>query len=196
MTGYPHHVTNRRNERQPLFVDDADYQAFLLRLEQGKERCAVSLYGVCLMPNHVHLLIQPNRDGALSSYFQWVLGRYARDFRSATGTRGHGHVFQGRFWSDLIEREDSFYRVLRYIEANPRRAGLVGRAEEWRWSSLVLRNLPGKLLDPLPVVLPRGWLTLVNQPQTYEELETVRLPRPRGRPVLAQSADAAGAGAK
>ena len=144
----------------------------------AKQRYPVKLFGVCLIPNHFHALIQPERNGALSAYMQWVLARYACDLRTRTGTLGYGHVFQRRFWSDGIDDTFHFLSVLRYIEANPVRARLVGEAESWPWSSLSLRGTTrGKLLDPLPVMLPARWSSIVNVAQLPSVLEAHRHPR-------------------
>jgi putative transposase len=135
------------------------------------------------MPNHFHAIIQPDSEGALSAYFQWALGRYACDLRSRTQTIGHGHVFQRRFWSDPIQDERHFLSVLRHIEANPVRARLAPRAEDWPWSSIALRSLIRQpILDALPIHLPTDWTAIVNLPQPAAELEVLRTPETRGRP--------------
>ena len=120
-------------------------------------------------------------DGAISGYLQWVLGIYASEFRARTKTLGHGHVFQRRFWSDPMTDFLHFLMVLRYIEANPYRASLVARAEDWPWSSIVLRKMNDRLLDPLPFALPDAWSALVNTRQPSVELKDIRFPKPRGR---------------
>ena len=145
----------------------------------------MNVYGVCVMPNHFHALVQPLEEGALSAYFQWVLGRYACDLRIAASTTGEGHVFQGRFWSDCVRDERQFLSVLRYIEANPVKAGLVAAAGEWSWSSLPLRAARHELLDPLPVPLPIGWEQLVDAEQPAAEVDRIERPMARGRLPLA-----------
>jgi putative transposase len=181
VTGCAHHVINRGNERRRLFFQQSDYDRFLHLLTVGKSRFRVKVFGVNVMPNHFHGLIQPDSEGALSGYLQWVLGSYASDLRARTGTVGYGHVFQRRFWSDPIKDELHFVTVLRYVEANPLRAGLVPRAEAWPWSSAVLRTELSPLLDPLPCPLPGDWIDLVNEHQSSEELAPIRWPNPRGR---------------
>lgn len=188
---YPHHVINRGNDRRVIFRDAADYERFLGLLIQGKERYRVLVFGLCLMPNHFHALIQPFEEGALSAYLQWVLGCYACDLRAKTGTIGYGHVFQRRFWNAGIKDTRHFLTVLRYIEANPSRAGLVSAAEFWPWSSLALRDSVkgAALLDPLPLDLPGQWTSIVNTPQATTEIKTLRRPLRRGRPADTISLD-------
>jgi putative transposase len=189
ITGRVHHIINRGNERRRLFFEDADYATFLRLMTLGKQRYDVAVLAVCVMPNHFHALIQPKQDGSLSGYLQWVLGSYASDLRSRTGTVGHGHVFQRRFWSDGIKDVLHFLTVLRYIEANPVRASLVPTADAWPWSSMSLRARPDDtLLAVLPVPLPDRWMEIVNEPQPVTEIEVVRYPLSRGRPSDADRA--------
>jgi putative transposase len=163
------HVCNRGNDRRRIFLDDADYRAFLHLLERAKRRYPVKVFGICVMPNHFHGLFRPEEDGALSSYFHWALGRYSCEFRSQTQTVGNGHVFQQRFWSDPILDDYHFLNVLRYTENNPKEANLVTHAEDWPWSSLTLRAERNMLLDALPVSLPANWSELVNEEQPPEQ---------------------------
>jgi putative transposase len=92
----------------------------------------------------------------------------------------------GGFKSFPIQEDDHLLTVLRYVERNPLRAQLVGRAEAWRWSSLGQQHqgqgLLRSLLHPGPVPRPKGWLEWVNQAQTTAELERVRQSVVRGRP--------------
>lgn len=145
----------------------------------------MEILGLCVMPNHFHLLLRPKTDAALSAYMQWVTCRYACKFRRQTGTLGDGHVFQRRFWSAPVVGEHHFLAVLRDIEANPVRANLVSRAEAWPWSSLSERFAAnfGFLTAP-PLQLPRDWRDLVNQGQSPDVVTAIRdavSPKP-GRP--------------
>ena len=168
--GIPYHATNRRVERRRLFRNASDYRHFLRLLKKGKERHPVSVYALCLMPNHFHALVRPAQTGALSAYFHWVLGCYSRHIRTCTHTSGAGHVFQQRFWTGPIEDDRHFLSVLRYIERNPLTAKLVKRAEHWPWSSLRLRQTGGlDLLDAIPVALPSDWLAQVNDDPLAED---------------------------
>lgn len=180
--GFSYHVVNRGNDRRRIFFKDADYERFLRLLEVAKRRYSVKVFGVCLMSNHVHGVIHPEVDGALSSYLKWVLGRYACQLRARTQTVGHGHVFQGPFWSDGIEGREHFLAVLRYVEANPVRARIVSKAIDWPWSSLALRSrVTQTLLDPLPFDLPDDWSEYVTHSQSPLELAAIRFPDKRGR---------------
>jgi putative transposase len=158
------HVTNRGVERRELFREAADYRAFLWLLERARHRYPVSLFGLCLMPNHFHLVVRPEAHRALSAYLHWVQGCHARNIRVHSFTLGYGHVFQQRFWSGGIADDYHLLNVLRYVEANPVSGNLVARAEDWPWSSLSLRrSRPSRLLDPLPIRLPEDWSDRVNE---------------------------------
>jgi putative transposase len=164
------HVTNRGVERRRLFFKDVDYQAFLRLFAIARKRFAVKVFAICITPNHFHVIIQSESEGVLSAYLHWVQGCYACDLRSHTRTSGNGHVFQQRFWSDVIADQYHFVNVLRYVERNPKESSLVERAESWRWSSLALRGSEESWLDPLPLPLPStNWLEIVNQEPEHDE---------------------------
>jgi putative transposase len=114
------------------------------------------------MPNHFHLALWPRADGDLSDYMMWLLTahvrRYYRHYHSS------GNVYQGRFRSFPIQEDDHLLSVLRYIERNPVRAGLVERPQDWRWSSATSAWVGMPMLDTGPVPRPLEWLEHVNTP--------------------------------
>ena len=101
-------------------------------------------------------------------------------------TTGTGHLYQGRFKAFPMQTDAHFLTVCRYVERNALRAGLVRRAEDWRWGSLARRRSRDPdartLLSDWPVDPPRGWLRIVNEPQTEEELAVLRQAVRRGSP--------------
>ena len=126
------HVWARRVERWALFVDDEDYQRYVALLAATVEECGWVLLSFCLMPNHIHLLLElrePNLDKGMKmlheAYVRWYNAR--RD-------RG-GRLFEHRYGSKAVVDGLYFVTVLRYIETNPVRAGLSDTPEEWPWSS-------------------------------------------------------------
>jgi putative transposase len=177
------HVVNRGNDKRRIFFNDADYDLFIDLMASAKRRAAVSVFAVCPMPNHFHAVLRPEQEGALSTYMHWLTSYYAIDFRARTNTRGHGHVFQQRYWNDVACDERHLLIQLRYVEANPVRANLVREPEEWPWSSYTIRlHAENELLDPLPVDLPKNWRELLMTPQPEEEIEPLRRPKRVGRP--------------
>lgn len=173
--GFIYHVLNRGNGRQEVFHKDRDYKAFTDLMQSAKELYPVSIFGYCLMPNHFHLIVRPEKGHELSRFMQWLMTSHVRRYHGHYGSSGH--VWQGRFKSFLIQRDRYLLAVLRYVEANPVRAGLVSSAEEWMWSSHRSR-VEGKmdpLLDELPIELPAHWKSSVDEPWRQEELERLRL---------------------
>ena len=130
--GLPHHVTQRGNGRQQTFFDDADYALYRSLLREHCSAASVEVWGYCLMPNHVHLILVPaDPDGlrrALARVHRIYAGRIHQRLRRT------GHFWQGRFGCAAMD-EQHLFAALRYVALNPVRAGLVGRAADWRWSS-------------------------------------------------------------
>jgi putative transposase len=178
--GYSYHVLNRGNGRRQVFHKDGDYAAFLRLLREAQQRIPVQLLAYCLMPNHFHLAVRPAGDRDLSRFMQWLLTahvrRYHRHYHST------GHVWQGRFKAFPVKGDEYLLSLLRYVERNPLRAGLVVRAEEWRWSSACPVGAGGPAVDRTGVQRPADWLGYVNQPQTEAEVAAMRECLARGRP--------------
>src|SRR3989454_4275923 len=89
----------------------------------------------CLMPNHWHLLLWTRSDGELSEVMRWITVTHTQRWHAHRHSSGTGPVYQGRFKSFPVQTDECFITVARYVERNALRAKLVGRAEEWRWSS-------------------------------------------------------------
>jgi len=127
-----YHVTNRGNDRRAIFDDELDYLDFIRQLAKVVDACGWLCHSFCLMPNHYHLLVetpQPN----LGDGMHLLNGRYARRFNARH--ERVGHLFQGPYRAEAVERDEHLLEVCRYVVLNPVRAGLVERAERWPWSS-------------------------------------------------------------
>ena len=185
--GMIYHVLNRGNGRMRIFHKAGDYQAFERVLAEGLERYPVELLTYSLMPNHWHLVVRPRTDSALGRWMGWVGVTHVRRYQEQYHSRGGGHLYQGRFKSFPVSEDEYFLALCRYVEANAVRAGLVERAEEWRWSGLWRRSqrqADGDLrLTAWPLERPRNWLTLVNRGLNDERLEAIRTCVERGRPL-------------
>jgi putative transposase len=123
--GAIYHVMSRGNARQVVFRDDLDYQRIVDGLAQTVERFGWEFVSVVLMPNHWHLFLRTPRPN-LSRGTQYLVSGYAN--WHAKCHRLPGHLFQGRFKSELIEDESYFGTVRRYVHLNPTR-GKVPMAE-------------------------------------------------------------------
>jgi putative transposase len=181
--GLVFHVVNRAAKRSTLFEGAGDYQAFERVLALAVARSDVSLFAYCVMPNHWHLLLSPQSDGALSRFMHWLTTTHARRWQTLRELDGQGAVYQGRFKAIPVGDDRHFLWVCRYIERNPLRANLVDRAEDWRWSSLTKRdNGRATHLSEWPVRCPANWLEHVNEPQTESEEHAFREATARGEP--------------
>jgi len=180
--GYCYHVINRGNGKAKVFHDRHDYRYFAGLIARACKRLPSRVIAYCLMPNHFHLVLWPFGNGDLSRWMQWLLTAHVRrhHVRYQTG----GHIWQGRFKSFAIQQDSHLLRVLRYVERNPLRAGLVKAAEDWVWSSLHYRSRgtrPPFLVDG-PVARSERWVDWVQEPQTDGELKALRINVNRGIP--------------
>jgi putative transposase len=182
--GYVYHVLNRAAGRLLLFESPSDYDAFERLLSTGQHRVPMRIIAYCLMRNHWHLLLWPERDGAVTAFIHWVTSTHARRWALAHDAVGCGAVYQSRFKSIPVQDGEHLFRVWRYIERNPLRANLVTRAELWRWSSLGTSRFDrdGPPLTASPIQVPVNWVDHVNRPQTIEELAGIRQVIETGEP--------------
>ena len=181
-------MLNRGNHRQQLFATAEDYRAFLELLASARERLPVQLWGYCLMPNHGHLVVEVEKMSDLSKWVHGVCNRHVRGYHRQNPRMGGGHIYQGRYKSFPIEDENYLYTVLCYVEANPLRARLVTRAEDWPWSSLSGKGIFDGLLEvqrPKLAPWPRGpqWTQEVNLALPTDRLQDIRACVQRGKPL-------------
>jgi putative transposase len=133
VTDYPHHVILRGNNRQDIFVGDADMRRMLRLLEEHSLAQRVDVHAYVLMSNHLHLLLTPRRERALPLMMQ-ALGRsYVSAFNLAHGRTGT--LWEGRYRSTLIQTERYLLACMAYIDLNPVRARMVDLSEDYPWSS-------------------------------------------------------------
>jgi putative transposase len=168
-----------------LFHKPGDYDAFEQVLSESLERYPVDLLTYCVMPNHWHLVVRPKTDDALGRWLGWVGVTHVRRHHTRYQRRGGGHLYQGRYKSFPVESDAHFLTLCRYVEANPRRAKLVARAEQWRWSGLWrrARRVSGLPLAAWPIRRPPEWLDRVNERLPPETLKQLRECVQRGRPL-------------
>jgi len=184
--GIVYHVLNRANGGATIFKGAGDYQAFEQALSEARDRLDMRILAYCVMPNHWHMVLWPRQDGDLSDFTGWLTTTHIRRWHAFRKSDGTGHLYQGRFKSFPVQEDAHFLTVCRYVERNPLRAGLVTRAEDWKWSSLWLRlrgdSKAKALLSDWPLPLPPNWVAWVNEPLTQEELDAVRKCAARGSP--------------
>lgn len=159
--GHHYHVFNRGDNRQSIFFERENYLFFLRRVREylmgektsevleTSEVCVhpVTVVAYCLMPNHYHLLVQPN-DDELSGY----LMRLSVSYTKAINKRYErtGSLFQGQFRAVLVDTDEQLLHLSRYIHLNPVLAGLAKRPEDWEFSSY--REFIGMRRGTLPTL--------------------------------------------
>ena len=177
------HIVNRGNDKKVIFPEPVDYAAF--------SSCFAKRVNVWRRALRVLSDAQPlpsrRQDGWTRRNFCWymhfVQREHACDLRRCWRSRGHGHVFQRRYWSKVVEGDGYLMTVMRYVEANPFRAALVEASQSWEWSSLWDRETGERdLLHPSPIWLPDAWRTIVTVPLQSIDLERIRRPEKIGRP--------------
>jgi len=167
--GFPVHVIQRGNNRQVLFTSDKDMAAYAHWMHAGAIKFGVQVHGWVLMTNHVHFLLTPGSDDALSGLFQFLGRLYVRYFNFAYSRTGT--LFEGRFKSSVIQQSCYFLTCLRYIELNPVRSGMVADPGDYHWSSYCSHGfgVPVKLWSPHATYLALGKHAAERQ-RCYREL--------------------------
>ena len=144
--GAVYHIMNRGRARQPTFVDETDYRAFLETLAEAHRQWGIEMFAYCLMGNHYHLCLRTPM-GNLSRIMRHVDGIYTQRFNRRH--RRDGTLFRGRYKGILIDADEYLAAVVRYIHLNAVEAGLVKMPEEYRWAShqfyLKAKGTPGWL---------------------------------------------------
>jgi putative transposase len=185
--GLVYHVLNRAVGRMVMFRRDADFEAFEGIMQEAHELHPIRILSYCLMSNHWHFVVWPERDGQVTEFFRWLTHTHAMRWRVSHHTVGYGHLYQGRFKSFPVARDAHLLSVCRYVERNALKAKLVERAEQWRWSSLWVRKQGTKqqksILSAWPVERGRGWIELVNREPGEAELKAIETSEQRGRPL-------------
>jgi len=175
--GALHHVTLRCNNREFLFTAPS-FERFLDVLQRARGKFPIALYHYCLMTNHVHLLFEVRGDATLPKLMHWLGTTFTREFNRAEGR--HGHLWEGRYRSTIIEDATYFLRAMAYVDLNPVRAGTVASALDYPWSAhRAVRDEDGECLDfhPLYLGLARD---AAGRYRAYAELladEATRPPR-------------------
>jgi putative transposase len=184
--GYPHHITQRGNRRQPTFFSDDDYVAYIDLMAEWCSHYGVEVWAYCLMPNHVHIVCVPSKKDSLHLAIGEAHRRYTRVINFRQGWRGH--LWQGRFASYVMD-ERYLFACVRYVENNPVRAKLSARAEGWRWSS-ASAHISGKddrlvTVKPMLRIVKKKWANFLSSQATEDEISDMRKHERTGRPLCA-----------
>lgn len=171
--GQIYHIINRGNGRQQVFHTDGDYRAFAELMAEASDRYPVKVLAWCIMPNHFHLLVSPEKADDLSRWMQWFMTSHVRRYHRFYNSSGH--IWQGRFKSFIVQEDAHLLTVMRYIEGNPVRAQIVSSAKDWNWSSHRSRmGIAESYIAKAPIELPSDWSAYVDQPLTEGELDRLQ----------------------
>jgi len=140
------HLTNRGVAQRSLFDTARDARNFLARVALAVRRGWIVVYAICVLTNHFHIVAR-SPSGMLSRAMQWVCGGYAAYFNRSRDRSGP--VFDGRFGSQEVDDDAYLTTVIRYVEENPVRAGLVKHPWHYPYGSAfrIFRGSPPKWLD-------------------------------------------------
>jgi len=135
-----YHVYNRGTLAMDIFRDQRDYQRFIIKLFEYKQKYPVELLAYCLMPNHFHLLVKEPEKGMtpeianISFLMKVLLNAYAKYF--SCKYKHSGNVFQGKYKSKFVDTESYYLHLKEYILDNLVRAGLVAKRSDWPYLGL------------------------------------------------------------
>ena len=168
-----------------LFDGQRDYELFIRCLIGALAYEPIPLYAYCVMPNHFHLVVQPDRDRQLADFMRHLAGSHGQLWQRSRGSIGGGAVYQGRYRACPVQTETHFLTVCRYVERNALRAGLVERAEAWPWGSAGMRgnNCDVVPLAAWPILRPSAWTDIVNGSEVPSEATAIRRCTWRGLPL-------------
>jgi len=185
IAGVPHHITQRGNNRQPIFLEETDYRQYLLLLNSQAARNGLEISGYCLMTNHVHLIATPEKEVSLAKAIGRVHFLYTQYFNRKY--KRVGHLWQNRFFSCALDERHQ-YTALRYIERNPVRAHIVREAWEYDWSSAGAHTGDGDKTGLLDIRSWEAfwdyeeWRKMLTEGEDEEQRESVRRATRVGRP--------------
>jgi len=128
-----YHILNRGNNRQNIFLEDSDYLYYLDVLKRYKDKFNFKIFAYCLMVNHIHMVIMTSSRGTVSDIMKAITIAHTRHYHYKYKTSGH--VWQGRFKSPIVSTDEYLLTLIRYIEQNPVRAGIVDHPYKYRYSS-------------------------------------------------------------
>lgn len=154
----PYHIIHRGNNHQKIFLSKADYLYFLSLMHEAKEKYPCRIYSYVLMPNHLHFLLESSHQSEnLAKFIKLVAQKYAQHvnkFHKRTGT-----LWEGRFKSSPVSKDDYLLACTRYIELNPVRANIINDPSMYKWSSYRAKTGsvdPYSLLDMDPIYIDLG----------------------------------------
>ena len=180
---FPHHIIQRGNRRQKVFFNEDDYSEYLRLLNSYSQRFKVDTLAYCLMPNHIHFIAVPHKDGSLAQAIGETHRNYTRfiNFRE----RWRGYLWQGRFSSYVLD-ERYLLAATRYILLNPVKAKIAREPWDYKWSSarhhmMIENSFPAR--DSLLRGLIGNWKDFLNTVSGDDDVRLLQLHERTGRPL-------------
>jgi len=187
--GFPHHVVQRGNNREKVFLHDEDKEKYLSFLKKYSDKWNSPILAYCLMSNHVHLLTRPTKNESLYKMMQGITLCYTQ-YINRTYKRT-GRLWESRYHSSIVDKEKYLWGVARYIEQNPMRAKIVNKAEDYPHSS-AKAHIHGVKDEILGEALFEGrqredYIELMKASIKEEEINSIRNHTKNGRPMGSES---------
>ncbi|SET93094.1 putative transposase [Marinobacter segnicrescens] len=136
--GLPHHIVQRGHNKQPVFIENRDFQYYLDNLQEWKHTLGLEVFSYCLMTNHVHLVVKATDElTAIPQLMKRLAGRQTRFVNKIE--KRTGSLWEGRYKISPIDTDHYLLSCCRYVELNPVKAGMVDAAEHYPWSSYAAR---------------------------------------------------------
>lgn len=132
--GAKYHVTARINRGEFALETAVIKNLFLHTIKRAKKKYSFSLFNFVIMSNHIHLIIKPQGDENLSVIMQWLLSVFAVAYNKRYNI--HGHLWQDRFKSKVIDSIEQLLATHKYINDNPIKAELCADSRDFRWSGM------------------------------------------------------------
>ena len=181
--GFPHHITQRGNYKQIVFAKEEDYRQYLDWLILYSKKYSLKIWAYCLMNNHVHFIAVPMAQDSLAKTFNTLHMRYSQYFNMKKHETGH--LWQGRFFSCALD-EKHLYAGIRYVENNPVRAGIVKKADAYKWSSAAshvhTHTDPALSNDCYLHETIKDWFAYLKEKEESNLIDTLKKSTRTGRP--------------
>lgn len=183
---WPHHITQRGNNRQDVFFAAVDYRTYLATLHEEGRRFGLRVLAYCLMPNHIHLIAVPRDEEALAMAVgrtHWLFARYINRLHGRSG-----HLWQNRFFSFPLDSEHLLHAA-RYVERNPVRARITRLAWRYPWSSAAAHTGEGSPHEVLDMAAwrklfrPSQWRRILQEEEDAQVTERLGRCMRTGRPL-------------
>lgn len=184
---YPHHIIQRGNYRQNVFLDDSDKRQYLSLIAEYSQKYYLNILAYCLMDNHVHFIVIPKNVDSMAKTFSVAHTLYSQYFNKKMNA--FGHLWQGRFYSCVLD-ENHLIAAGRYVERNPVRVGMVKKSVEYVWSS-ARSHVDGGRKDIIDTSLffkyievdQDKWGEFIEEEEKSDEINTIRKHTMTGRPL-------------